>query len=294
MFDAMSKQVPRGQAHPWSTLMRPAITVAWASATTVTITPAGPGGVARIPMQNADGSLYYMGDLTAAVTLDMEVVGADGIDEGVIATATAYDIYLIAATGAVPGTMACLATVGGGAPTLPAGYTFVTAQPAWTAYSDPASAVLSAWAAPANGIQPNPISRPYGDSDVVMTANTASHLKRIVTGVGQTLYETGFSQCRFKILALPGANVTGLEIQLRDGAALNAQWWINTIGAGLGYQQTASAWITIKGPSTVQGIYRTGGASPAANAFVALALKQSAPNPGATDGSAHEFTLEAR
>ena len=128
MFDAMSKQVPRGQAHPWSTLMRPAITVAWASATTVTITPAGPGGVARIPMQNADGSLYYMGDLTAAVTLDMEVVGADGIDEGVIATATAYDIYLIAATGAVPGTMACLATVGGGAPTLPAGYTFVTRQ----------------------------------------------------------------------------------------------------------------------------------------------------------------------
>jgi hypothetical protein len=76
---------------------------------------------AEVIMDSSSGTNYYV-DSYGSCTIDFSVVGANGLDAGVIAVNTNYYLYVIS-TGATQG---CLASTSATAPTMPASYVFKT------------------------------------------------------------------------------------------------------------------------------------------------------------------------
>lgn len=288
-------QLPHGSLYPWSTSPRSRLEVSWIDATTVRITPTGAASTARIPFQNAAGTIYYTADLTAAVDIDFTSVGAGGIDAGAIAAGQTWDIYLIAATGTVPGTMVGLATLGGGAPALPAGYGFVSG-PLRTAYTTDTSASLSEWAVPLSGIQPAPAGHPFGTYPfITLVSNTETELYRYDQSLAEGMFNAGHSQFRLTFLGVPGNLVTQVQTRLSDGQGGNIQSWlhsgITSDGSAASRQRWATPWTSLKG--TAVGLFRASG-SENRDCMISIRARQTLPTPGANNGAVYPTVVEFR
>ncbi len=288
MIHRQSEMLPRRISHPWSSLSRPALEVSWVDATTVRLTPVGPGGVARLPMENAAGSLYYDVTVSAATDIDLSTTGAGALDTGAIAAEKSYDIYAIAKA---DGTVAGLAVISGDTPVLPTGYVYLS-KPLWVAHTPASAATLSEWGVPQGRGQPDPKIVPLESSaGTTLTANDIVLLTVLSHQVGVNLVEQGFAQCRFLSSVWTGADVIGVSHGLWDGKGGNSEA-SETVTTGNVRQQVIGAWISIKGGTNL-GIYRANGDAERDN-NVSVRIWNSDPGAGANDSTWYALAMEVR
>tara|TARA_Y100000593_G_scaffold17051_2_gene34066 strand:+ start:3337 stop:5208 length:1872 start_codon:yes stop_codon:yes gene_type:complete len=110
-----------------------------ASAATVSLTPGGLDGNARVSLYKDTTKHMMEYVLTASITADISVSGFNGLDTGTEAADTGYYMYVICKDqGLLPGMLFSTSNIN---PTMPSGYTYRSA-PIWFVSNDSSSNIL--------------------------------------------------------------------------------------------------------------------------------------------------------